>query len=69
MKKQNRLTKCIWKVPNKVKKKRFEFRKRGGLVQRQLVQSLVAAVENLDSLPTLISMRSAKHPLYKQEQC
>lgn len=46
MKKQNRLTKCIWKVPNKVKKKRFEIRKQGGLVQRQLIKSLVAVVEN-----------------------
>lgn len=61
--------------------KTFEIRKRGGLVQRPLVPEFGRSGGkrrrkikegqglNPESLPTLISMRSAKHPLYKQEQC
>lgn len=46
MKKQNRLTKVYLEGAKQGEKKRFEIRKRGGLVQGQLVQSLVAVVEN-----------------------
>lgn len=54
MKKQNRLTKCIWKVPNKVKKSMFALKRHlksgseEALCKGHSFQSLVAVVENVE---------------------